>query len=113
MILGGRKPFHEEAFEYAIYRAPNVWAHARAMRMFQKMNILDKTTFQMLTQTFGTKQWESLRWIGSMPLPVATILNHDHPEVFLDTSGRTMEKFLSRNPQYQIPQDQQRKKFFQ
>ena len=113
MIIGDRQPFQEGAFEDAIYRAPNVWAHARTMKMFQKMNVMDQTTFQMLTQTFGQQSWDSMRWIGSLPLSVAAVLNHDHPEVFQDTTGRTMEKFLKRNPQYQIPQEHQRKKFFQ
>lgn len=92
----------EEVCEDAITHVPKVWAHARAMRQFAKMGALDQESFRMMTQAMG-KTWKNFRWVSSIPLSVASILNHANGDIFADTSGRTMMKFISRNPQYKPP----------
>lgn len=93
----------EEVCEEAITHVPKVWAHARAMQQFHKMGVLDQESFKMMSQTMGSA-WKNIKWISSMPLSVATILNQEsNGELFNDTSGRTMLRFLERNPQYRVP----------
>jgi hypothetical protein len=103
IILGARRLMSEEVCEAAITHVPKVWAHARAMQQFNKMGLLDRECFRMMTQTFGPT-WKNFRWVSSIPLSVASILNHESKgELFCDTSGATMLRFLARNPQYQVP----------
>lgn len=99
VILGARRPMVEEVCEKAIEHVPKVWAHARAMQQFNKMGVLDRESFRLMAQTFGTG-WKNIKWVSSIPLAVATVLNQQNPDIFNDTSGRTMLQFLARNPQY-------------
>lgn len=101
-IIGARNYVAEEAAADAIYHAPSVWAHARAMQWWQRMNAVDMGTFKTMAASMknGTK---GMRWIGSVPLSVATIINEQNPDVYNDTTGQTMLKFLQRNPQFKVP----------
>lgn len=99
VVMGARRPMVEEVCEQAIEHIPKVWAHARAMQQFNRMGWLDRESFRLMTQTFGST-WKNIKWVSSIPLAVATVLNQQNPEIFQDTSGRTMLRFLARNPQY-------------
>lgn len=109
ILIGRRKAMLDEAFTNSIERVPQVWAHARAMQMFQKMGVLDQDSFKLMAATMGP-QWKTFKWVSSIPLSVATVLQAD-PEtrdIFSDTSGRLLFKFLERNPQYKVPKGAER-----
>jgi len=99
IVMGARRPMVEEVCEKAIEYVPKVWAHARAMQRFNQMGWMDKESFRLMVQTFGAT-WKNIKWVSSIPLPVAAVLNQQNPDIFHDTSGRTMLRFLARNPQY-------------
>jgi len=107
IVIGARRPIEDEAYENAIYRAPNVWAHARAMRQWQKMGFMDQESFRMMASTIGPKL-STFEWIASIPLSVADIQNQMNPEIFEDRTGRAMLKFVERNPQFKPPKGSRR-----
>ncbi len=109
IVLGRRKEVVDDALASAMTRVPKVWAHARAMQMFNRMGALDQESWKLMVQTFGPG-WKDFRWVSSIPLSVAAVLNQDEEgrQVFQDTSGRTLFKFLERNPQYKVPKGSQR-----
>lgn len=107
ILLGARKPVLDQAYEDAMYRAPNVWAHARAMQMWNKMGWMDQESFKMMANNWGHRM-KTFEWISSIPLSVATVQNAHNPEIFQDQTGRAMMKFLERNPQYKVPKGKRR-----
>lgn len=107
IILGARRPIEDEAYEQAIYRAPNVWAHARAMSQWQKMGFMDQESFRLMANTIGPRL-RTFEWIASIPLSVADIQNQLNPEIFQDQTGRAMLKFVERNPQFKPPKGHSR-----
>ncbi|MHA2264712.1 MAG: hypothetical protein ACXAEN_20145 [Candidatus Thorarchaeota archaeon] len=76
----------------AIETAPNVWAHARAMKWFHRMNTHDWEIGQKLLRSAPPGAYH---WIASWPWSVAHAVNQWYPEVFNDTSGKTMIRFLN------------------
>jgi hypothetical protein len=103
IVMGVRRPMIEDVCEEAALHVPKVWAHRRAMLQFHKMGALDQESFRMMTQTMGAG-WKNLKWVSCIPTSVAAVLNHaSKGELFNDTTGKTMLRFLARNPQYKPP----------
>ena len=75
----------------AAHRAPTVWAHTRAMQYWNSMNTYDYETFKQMQRTAPRNH----TWIACWPDSVAHMLNALHPEIFNDTTGKAMEKFLA------------------
>lgn len=91
VLLGPKSELVERALTDAIEHAPNVWAHARTMRWWQRMSAIDQDSARQMLATFpGGGQ----RWIASWDLASAKTINDNNPEVFNDNTGRTMVKFL-------------------
>ena len=91
VIIGARRDVIGEALTDVIEYSPNVWAHARAMKYWQRMSAVDADTAKKLLATIAPEKWH---WIGSFDLPSATVLNHAHTEIFNDSTGKSMVKFL-------------------
>lgn len=75
----------------AVETAPNVWRHQRAMQWMRSLNAFDWDVGQAALRTAPPG---SYRWIGIWPLSVAAAINFFHPEVFNDTTGEAMKRFL-------------------
>lgn len=75
----------------AVERSPQSWAHRKSMLYLNKMNAVDWASAQAFLRTAP----KGLKWIASWPMPVATAVNNWHPDVFNDTSGKTMMRFLN------------------
>ena len=103
IILGASRGMVEEVCEEAALHVPKVWAHRRAMLQFSKMGALDQESFRLMVQAIG-KKWKNFQWVSTIPLSIAAILNHQSKgELFNDTSGQTMLKFVDRNPWFKPP----------
>lgn len=109
MILVGKRKTLEtigEAAEEAALRSPALWAHRRAMKWFQRMNAIDAETARMMLGTIQPGAWH---WISSIPQGVAAVINRDHPEIFNDSTGKAMQKFLASDAgaPYRVPKKAQ------
>lgn len=85
----------------AIQTAPNVWAHSRAMKWMHSLNAYDREVgFKMLHAGYA-----SYEWIATWPQAVAAAINRFHPEVFNDTTGAAMKRFLQTDAgvYYKVP----------
>jgi len=101
VILGTRKYLVEECLEDATKAAPSVWAHRRSMAMLGKLNAIDRETFIKMVK--DKHAWtRNMRLVSSMTLTEATFVNYHYPEVFNDKTGKSLRKFLARNPQYVV-----------
>lgn len=72
-------------------RAPFASRHSSMMQWWGKMNFLDQ---QSLKQMLALAP-RGFEWLSSIPDSIAPVVYQHYPEVFDDTSGKSMIKFLS------------------
>ena len=78
--------------EKAAKYAPDLAQHRDEMSWYHKLNAVDKETGR--AALFG-RPFSNSRAISSIPVAVASQLMELYPEIFRDTTGKSMLKFLS------------------
>lgn len=78
--------------EKAAVHAPELAQHRNEMAEYQKWNALDKETGRQAL--FGKLMYGS-RAIANIPVSVASQLIELYPEIYWDTTGKSMLKFLN------------------
>ena len=78
--------------EKAALYSPEIAQHREEMSWYQKLNAVDKETGR---QALFGRAFAGSRPISNIPVAVASQLIELYPEIFYDTTGKSMLKFLS------------------